>query len=225
MFQRCFRSRQVHSPRHSTPRHTQVTSPIRLICLAVAAVAVWSGGQTCHAAQIRYFATLSGPAESPANASPGTGSAEVDVDTVANTLGVHVTFSGLTTGTTASHIHAPTLVPLSGTAGVATTTPLFTGFPTGVTSGTYDHVFDMTQTSSYNGSFITANGGTTATAEAALFADIAAGEAYLNIHTSQFPGGEIRGFLVTPEPTSAAMAGIGLAAMAGYLWRRRRVTV
>jgi MYXO-CTERM domain-containing protein len=225
MFHRFFRSRQVQSRRRAAPRGTRLTSMNLLGCLAVAAVAFVNGGQNCQAAQISYFANLSGPAESPPNASPGTGFAEVDVDTVANTLHVHVTFSGLLGTSTASHIHSPTAIPGAGTAGVATTTPTFTGFPLGVTSGTYDNTFDLTLASSYNPAFVTANGGSVANAEAALLAGLAADEAYLNIHSTVVPGGEIRGFLVTPEPTSAAMAGVGFAALAGYLWRRRRVTV
>ena len=89
------------------------------------------------------------------------------------------------------------------TAGVATTTPDFAGFPIGVTSGTYINTLDLTLSSSYNPSYITANGGTTASAEAALVSAIAAGEAYVNIHTTTFAGGEIRGFLQpVPEPGS-----------------------
>jgi len=41
-----------------------------------------------------------------------------------------------------------------------------------------------------------------------LFAAIAAGEAYLNIHTSTFGGGEIRGFLV-PEATPTTVQSWG----------------
>jgi len=37
------------------------------------------------------------------------------------------------------------------------------------------------------------HGGTAAGAEAALVGGLAAGQAYFNIHTSPFPGGEIRG--------------------------------
>jgi hypothetical protein len=163
-----------------------------------------------------YTAVLTGPAESPPNASPGTGLATVDVDPVANTMHVHVTFTGLTGTTTASHIHSPTVTPLSGTANVATTTPAFAGFPLGVTSGTYDNTLDMTQASSYNPAFVTANGGSIPASETALFDSIAAGTSYLNIHTSVFGGGEIRGFLV-PEPAS-----IGLLACAGLMLVRRR---
>ncbi|HUO07631.1 MAG TPA: CHRD domain-containing protein [Phycisphaerae bacterium] len=167
-------------------------------------------------AVIHYQAPLSSDGESN---SPGTGMALVDVDPVANTMHVHVTFSGLTSGTTASHIHSPTSSPGTGNAGVATTTPTFAGFPLGVTNGTYDSTLDMTLSSSYNPSFVTANGGTTASAEAALFASIAADTAYLNIHTTNFPGGEILGFLVpVPEPASISLLG----ATALILLRRRR---
>src|SRR5687767_479668 len=98
-------------------------------------------------------------------------------------------------GVTASHIHAATAVAGSGTAGVATTLPTFPGFPSGVTAGTYDQTFNMLLSTSYNPAYITNNGGTTATAFAALRSAIATGRAYLNIHSSLFPGGEIRGFL------------------------------
>jgi hypothetical protein len=98
-------------------------------------------------------------------------------------------------GVTASHIHSATAVAGTGTAGVATTTPTFTGFPSAVTAGTYDRTFDMLLASSYNPSYVTANGGTPASAWITLRAGISAGKAYLNIHSTQFPGGEIRGFL------------------------------
>ena len=115
---------------------------------------------SAHATIYVFDANLDGPSESPANASPGTGFGQVTWDTVANTMNVDVTFSGLLGTTTASHIHAATLNPGTGTAGVATTTPYFAGFPIGVTSGTYNNTLDMTQASSYNSAFITASGGT-----------------------------------------------------------------
>jgi hypothetical protein len=160
---------------------------------------------------ITYGASLSGPGESPPNASPGTGFALVTVDTSANTMHVQVTFSGLLGTTLASHIHATTALPGTGTAMVATTTPTFPGFPLGMTSGTYDRTFDMTLASSYNPAFVTANGGSVPASEAALFAAMAADEAYLNIHSTVVPGGEIRGFL-TPVPAPPAVVLVGLGA-------------
>ena len=176
---------------------------------------------TAKSAIFGYEAFLSGPAESPANASPGTGYATVFLDTTLNTMQIDVTFSGLTGTTTASHIHGATAVAGVGTAGVATQTPTFTGFPLGVTSGSYSHLFDMTLTSSYNPSYVTANGGTAASAEAALFAAMAAGKTYWNIHTSTFGGGEIRGFLTpVPEPSTLALLGLGGLALVRAARRR-----
>lgn len=174
-----------------------------------------------------FVANLTGPNESPPNASPGTGFAVVTLDEAVHTMQVQISFTGLTSGTTASHIHSATAVPGTGTAGVATQTPSFVGFPLGVTSGTFDNTLDLTSLTSYNPAFVTANGGTAATAEAALVGGITSGKAYLNIHTTNFPTGEIRGFLTpaaVPEP--GAMSLLGGLALSGTLFavrlRRRR---
>lgn len=155
------------------------------------------------AAVTTYVATLNGANESPPNASTGTGQGQVDIDPVAHTMRVVVVFSGLVSNTTNSHIHAATTTAFTGTAGVATRTPTFLNFPSGVTAGSYDWTYDMTQAGSYNPTYVTNNGGTTASAEAALFQAIADGKAYLNIHSTVYPGGEIRGFLTPGAPTPA----------------------
>lgn len=46
--------------------------------------------------------------------------------------------------------------------------------------------------------------------------------AYFNVHSSQFPGGEIRGQLrAVPAPTTLLLLGAGLAAVAAAIRRRR----
>ena len=183
--------------------------------LALAALAALPAVQ---AAVFQYDAILDGPSESPANASPGTGYGTFTYDDVAHTLAINFSFSGLLGTVTASHIHAPTVNPGVLTAGVATTTPTFAGTPTGVTAGAYSNTLDLTLSSSFNPAFVTANGGTPASAEIALINAINAGKAYLNIHTSVFGGGEIRGFLgPVPEPSTLALASLGVLAL-----RRRR---
>ncbi len=169
-----------------------------------------------------WTAMMNGANESPANASPGTGSATFTLS--GNVLTINGSFVGLLGTTTVAHIHCCTAASLTGTAGVATTTPTFAGFPVGVSNGSFLLTLDLTQASSYNAGFITANGGTTASAAAALLAGMNGGKAYLNIHSTQFPGGEIRGFIIStvPEPSSVFLTTAGLFGVALLVIRRRR---
>jgi hypothetical protein len=79
----------------------------------------------------------------------------------------------------------------------------------------------------HNPAFITAHGGTVAQAEADFIAGILGGQSYLNIHTVNNGGGEIRGQL-TAVPVPAVGAGLpGLILAGGGLlgwWRRRQKT-
>ena len=173
-----------------TAHNTRVTDNTPNNCTPVGSV------DGCDDTVYVFTADLSGSNENPPVPSAGSGSATVTWDTVTNQMTVNVAFSGLTSGTTASHIHCCATAPAN--AGVATTVPRFPGFPTGVTSGTYLHTLDLTDAGSYNPAFVTSHGGTTASAKAALFAGMLAGQSYLNVHTTNFPGGEIRGVLVQP---------------------------
>jgi hypothetical protein len=170
-----------------------------------------------HATVIEFHADLSGPAESPVNASPGLGLATILFDDVAQTMEVNVTFWNLLGTTTASHIHATTAAPNAGTAGVATETPFFDSFPIGVSAGSYTHLFDLTDADSFNPNFVNNNGGTLAGASQALKNAMVSEKAYLNIHTNKFPGGEIRGFLHVPDTASTALTlALALGALMGF---------
>ena len=119
---------------------------------------------------------------------------------------------------TAAHIHA------AATAGAATFpvvwgffgTPLndinpndvvFSPFVNGV-GGTISGKWDAPE----------GNNGTTL---AAQLPNIFAGRSYINFHTTQFGGGEIRGVLAIPEPETYALMLAGLGAL-GVVARRRR---
>jgi hypothetical protein len=181
---------------------------------------------------INLFANLSGANERPdPTPSLGAGFVQVVLDTTAQTLGLNVTFSGLTSPDNAAHIHC--CAPFGTNAIVATTVPTFGAlgpnpeFPLGVTFGTYDQTFDLTNSTFYNPAFVTANGGTVATAEAALIAGLESQMTYFNIHTVNFPGGEIRDQLVPGPIVGAGLPGLIAAcgALLAFARRRRRQLV
>lgn len=196
---------------------------MKALVFATAVLAATTLGSPASAAVFNFEAFLDGPSEVPANASPGIGYSWVTFDDVAHTMRVRATFEDLLAGVVVAHIHGPTAVANAGTAGIATgLSTFFPIFPAGVTFGSYDNTFDMTSPLSYRAAFITESGGTTAGAEAVLLQALKDNKAYLNIHTSQFPGGEIRGFFqAVPEPSTWALMILGFGA-AGSALRRRR---
>jgi outer membrane autotransporter protein len=146
-------------------------------------------------AQAQIFkSTLTGGAEIPPVTTTGSGTAVVALNSTTHEMTIQSNFAGLVSNSAIAHIHC--CVPQPGNAGVATTTPSFVGFPVGVRSGTFNSTLNMTQASTWNPAFITANGGTTAGAEAAFVAGVNASRSYFNIHSVMFPTGEIRGNLV-----------------------------
>ena len=188
--------------------------------LRIVAALLAAATSPAFADEVKYFANLSGAAEVVPNASPATGSVMLTIDLDLLTMTVDTTFSGLTGTVTAAHIHCCTAMPNAGTTGVASPLPSFPGFPTGVTSGSYMQTFDLMLASSYSPAFLSANGGFAGSAFNGLLAGLDGGKAYLNIHTTEFAAGEIRGFLApVPEPETWAMLLAGLG-MVGWAARR-----
>ena len=120
----------------------------------------------------------------------------------------------------AAHIHAP--APPGMNAGVvwgffgppdndiSPTDLVVTPFATGV-GGTFSSKWDALE----------GNGGTTLTAQ---LPSILAGLSYINFHTTQFPGGEIRGQIIhTPEPGTLTIWALG-ALGCGLAYRHRKRT-
>jgi hypothetical protein len=195
---------------------------LRNLLVAAGAAALLACAGASHAAIFKFDAAMDGANENPSNASPAVGFTIVTLDDVLNQLTVDVTWEGLIGGNAgAAHIHC--CIAMGSNVNVAVP---FTGFPA-ATGGTYHHVFDLTQLATYNGLFVTNfGGGTVSGAHTALVNGLFAGQAYSNIHDSQFVGGEIRGFLTpVPEPSVWALmiAGFGMAGAA--LRSRRRLAM
>jgi len=205
---------------------------MKLLAVASALTAAVLSVASAAAATIPLGAFLSPANEVPPTASTGSGTAILDLDVAAHTLRVQIAFSGLVptappgapVGTTAAHIHCclPSPFATGVNAGVATTTPTFANFPLGVLAGTYDNTLNLTLASSYNPAFVTLVGGL-ANAETSLVNGLLGGLTYLNVHTSAFPGGEIRGFVVQiPEPEAYVLLLAGLAIIGISMRKRRR---
>ncbi|MGH7176993.1 MAG: CHRD domain-containing protein [Tepidisphaeraceae bacterium] len=142
---------------------------------------------TALARPIHFFhADMDGLQETPPNASPASGFADLTVDDVTLDYAFHMEFAGLIAPQTASHIH---------TAPVGVAGPVTIPVPVGSPS---DLIGVLTATQ---------------------YANLLAGLLYINVHSTVFPGGEIRGqFSEVPEPASA-----GLLIGAGLLALKRRV--
>jgi hypothetical protein len=162
---------------------------------------------TAQGAVLEFKTTMLGSNEVPPNSSPAIGFARVDLNDATGLLTVNLSFSNLLATASAAHIHccttpgnnAPVVLPFSAAD----------GFPFGATSGSFSHTYDLA--TALNGISVPA-----------FIAGLESGEAYTNVHNMMFPGGEIRGFLAAaPEPSSIALLGFSLAAVAGFRRRAR----
>jgi hypothetical protein len=150
-----------------------------------------------------YIAHLDG-AQDGGGARQGSGTVNLTLSGLS--LSLSGSYSGLTTPITLGHIHGPAIPGVNGSV----IYDLFgTGIITGTTSGTYNGTVTL----------IPIVTGYTTTAQ--QITDLNAGLWYLNIHDSTFPGGEIRGQItLVPEPSSLALVGLGIGALALRLRRQ-----
>ena len=142
-------------------------------------------------------------------ASGGESGGGMTYDTSTNLLSVNFSFTGLTGGLNAIHIHSASSAtdPFNTTGGVAFN----------LNSGSDPNVTLLTPTvpGGSAGGTLGAQMTLTPAQEAQLFA----GQLYVNIHSGGFGGGELRGSIVIPEPSRALLLGL---AGAPLLLRRRR---
>ncbi len=162
--------------------------------------------QTSFAALENFTVSLDG-AQDGGGLRTGSGSGTLSLDTVANTLTFNnIGWSGLSADSIASHIHGPAAVGAS-TGVLYPLDPTYTTVGTGIRSGTFAGTLSL----------VAGTGGFTI---AQQVSQLEGGLWYMNIHSTAFPGGEIRGqIIVVPEPSTLALLGLGTA---GLLWRLRR---
>ena len=158
----------------------------RLLCGAAVAAALLFSATPSSAQVVNLVATLSGGEETPALLTGAVGTATVSVDATSEEISVTLNLFNFSTGTSAGHIH----VAPKGVAG-----PVVINFPIPT-----QRTGDLQLTFRVGPSAFAPNPAIgIATMQDAIQA-IVGGNAYVNIHTSANPGGEIRGQLV-PVPT------------------------
>lgn len=134
------------------------------------------------AGNLSYFVgNLDGTQEVPSNTSTANGFGRVTLDTNTNMINVSVVYQGLSSGVTAGHIHGPALPGQNG----------------GV-------LFDLSPTTGETQ-------GAVLNAQFAMTAQnidrLRRGFLYFNIHTANFPNGEIRGQILIDSPYVATLNG------------------
>jgi hypothetical protein len=157
---------------------------MRLRLIASAAIFAAVGGfiacnDSTAPASTTFLATLNGANEKPAAVTtPAVGTATYTL--TGNTLTYTITVTGLTSNTTMSHIH----VGSSAVAGPIVVPYTVYAIQNGlVSTGTIDLTNPV------------ASGANTITGDS-LKVLLNNGNAYTNVHTSNFPGGEIRGQII-----------------------------
>jgi CHRD domain len=182
-------------------RKLLVVTALALVLLSAPAVA---------RADLIFVTQLSGAGENPPTSSPAMGTATfilksslTEIDFTIS-FGVDVGGPALTTPLQAGHIHfgvpgtnGPVILP-------------FPNLPSGMTSGTFTGVLTAAN--------LTPSGPIMTFADAVNALET--GNTYANLHTSMFPGGEIRGQIPAaapvPELSSLALLAIGALGLLAY---------
>jgi hypothetical protein len=143
---------------------TLFDSPRSRALLALAAAAALAGGvSTAQAEMVKLKAAMSAAQEVPPTTSKGSGTGEFTLDTASKKLTYTVTYKDMSGPVTAGHIHGPAAP--------------------GANSGV-EVPFQNAGTSPIKGE---------ATLTDAQVADLMGGKTYVNLHTADNKGGEIRG--------------------------------
>jgi CHRD domain len=172
--------------------HKETTVMRKILCisaLAASALLVHAGAASAQNSVI-LRATLNGGEETPTPVLSGAvATAEVAVDTVNQEIAVQMRVFNLPTGSTASHIHiAPRGV----------TGPVVIDFPIGRgVTGDFTLNFRL-----HDGAVFHPRPEIGINTFADALQAIVGGQAYVNIHTTTFPGGEIRGQLSVADPNT-----------------------
>jgi hypothetical protein len=161
-----------------------------------------------------YSFNLDGLQEVPANASPAAGSAQFTVDDSLDTITFVLTAFNLQGTFSAAHIHGPAMAGVN--AGVVF----------GLTGANADYAGPvMAGPIAIGNSYMLYGANKAAGPSLADQINAQPSMYYVNLHTSAFPGGEIRGQLApVPEASTYAMmlGGLGLV---GFMAARRRRSV
>ncbi len=165
--------------------------PIPTLAMAAVGVALIGCGSSSDSTTtppapttVSYKATLAGSSERPTpNTSTAQGSFTGTLDLKTNILTYTVTYSGLVANSTASHIHAPGDATIAANVVFDFSKNGTVQFTAGPTAQTYSGTILMTAATPI----------TTAINGDSLRKLMDAGLTYVNVHSTTYPAGEIRG--------------------------------